>query len=87
MLEINQSWDWNKYWTNSKFPESKAYKHSSQPSIIYSVEINKNQNTYYMNPIGHGSPTGSNGELYTNLNTLTTAKKILEMVKVEINKK
>jgi len=86
MLEINQSWDWNKYWTNNKFPKSKAYSHSSQPSIIYSVEINNKQNTFYMNPIGHGSPTGEDGNLYTDLSTLTTAKNIFKMIKVEKSK-
>ena len=83
LLEVNQTWDWNQYWTNSKYPESKAYSHSAQPSLIYSVEINNNQKTYYMNPIGYGSPTGSDGELYTDLSTLTSVKDIYKMIKIE----
>ncbi len=84
MLEVNQTWDWNEYWTNNKYPENKAYSHSSQPSIIYAVEINNEQKIYYMNPIGHGSPKGENGKLYTDLSTLSTAKKIFKTIKIEI---
>lgn len=82
LCEVNQPWDWNEYWTNNKFPESNAYKHSAQPSLIYAVNINNNDTIYYLNPIGHGSPTGKNGKLYTNLNTLTTAKEIFKTIKI-----
>ena len=84
MLEVNQTWDWNKYWTNNKYPESKAYSHSSQPSIIYAVEINDDQKIYFMNPIGHGNPKGENGKLYTDISTLSTAKEIFKTIKIEI---
>jgi len=84
LLEVNQTWDWNNYWTNNKFPESKAYSHSSQPSIIYAVTINENDGTFYMNPIGHGNPTGENGQLFTDLSTLTTAKNIFKTIKIQL---
>jgi hypothetical protein len=84
MLEVNQSWDWNKYWTNNKYPDSKAYCHSAQPSIIYAVEINDEQNTFHMNPIGHGSPTGADGKLYTDIQTLTTARQIFDKIEIEV---
>lgn len=84
VLEVNQTWDWNTYWTNNKYPNSPAYKHSAQPSVIYAVVINKDDSTFYMNPIGHGDPKGKSGKLFTNLNTLTTAKEIFNSVKVEI---
>lgn len=87
LLEVNQAWDWNKYWNNNKFPGNKAYSHSAQPSIIYAVVIDNTQNVYYMNPIGHGSPTGEDGKLYTNLQTLTTAKHIFKTIKIEIKNK
>ncbi len=41
LIEINQSWDWNEYWTNNKYPEDKEYMSSSQPSIIYEAMITK----------------------------------------------
>jgi hypothetical protein len=83
LLEVNQAWDWNKYWTNNKYPGNKAYLHSAQPSVIYAVEINDDNNVFYMNPIGYGSPTGEDGKLYTNLQTLTSAKQIYKTIKIE----
>lgn len=83
-LEVNQTWDWNKYWTNNKFPDNDAYKHSAQPSIIYAVTINDQDSIYFLNPIGHGDPKGETGKLYTNLSTLTTAKNIFESIKITI---
>lgn len=84
-LEVNQSWDWNSYWTNHKYPESHAYKHSAQPSIVYSVEINEEMNTFYMNPIGHGDPQGESGRLFTDLSTLSTAMDIFHSIQIKVN--
>lgn len=83
-IEINQTWDWNKYWTNNKYPESFAYKHSAQPSLIYSAEINESDSTYFFQTIGHGDPNGSSGDLFPDLSTLTTAKEIFKQIKVEL---
>lgn len=84
LLEVNQPWDWNNFWTNNKYPESEPYKHSAQPSIIYAVTINKTDKEYYLNPIGHGDPKGETGKLFTNLNTLTSAKEIFKSIKIII---
>lgn len=84
-LEVNQTWDWNSYWTNNKFPDNDAYKHSAQPSIIYSIEINEKNKTYFMKPIGHGDPKGENGLLFTELSTLTTAKEIFHSIEIKLN--
>lgn len=84
-LEVNQSWDWNTFWTNNKYPESKAYQHSAQPSVIYAVEINSDSEHYYMNPIGHGDAKGDSGKLFTDLSNLTTAKEIFESIQIKLN--
>ena len=84
-IEINQTWDWNEYWTNNKYPDNHAYKHSAQPSIIYAVTVNKDQDSFYMNPIGHGDPKGETGRLFTQLNTLTTAQNIFESIEIVIS--
>jgi len=84
LLEINQTWDWNEYWTNNKYPDSPAYKHSSQPSLIYEVTINNEDSDFFMNPAGHGDPKGESGRLFTDISTLTTAREILGSVKIEI---
>lgn len=84
LVEINQTWDWNEFWTNNKFPDNPAYKHSAQPSIIYSVTIEPQQNEFFLNPIGHGDPKGETGNLFTDLSTLTTAKEIFNTIKVKV---
>lgn len=83
-LELNQAWDWNNYWTNNKFPQSNAYKHSAQPSIIYAVTINENDSVYFMNPVGHGDPKGETENLFTDISSLTTAKDIFKTIRISI---
>lgn len=86
ILEINQTWDFNEYWHNAKFPDNKDYKTSCQPSLVYAVEIDFNDpmELYVMNPIGHGHYSGDNGKLYTDISTLTTAKQIAERIEVRL---
>lgn len=86
MLELNQSWDWNDYWTNDRFPKDLEYKTSSQPALVYSTDIDtEEKNTVYeLKPIGHSHYSGLNGELYPDLNTLTTALKIAKKITVKI---
>lgn len=86
LLEVNQPWDWNRYWTNNKFPDSRAYSHSAQPSAVYAVTINATDSEFYLNPIGNGNPAGETGKLYTNLSTLSTALDIFSSIKITINK-
>ena len=87
-VEINQTWDWNDYWTNDKYPNDENYKSSSQPALVYAVRINldKSADTYYLNPIGHSHYSGKNGDLYTDLSTITTALDIAKTIKVKINR-
>jgi hypothetical protein len=75
-FEINQSWDWNEYWTNNK----------SQPSVVYAAEIDLDNpgREYTLLPVGHGHYSGANGEIFTDLNTLTTALQIVDEVKLEV---
>ena len=84
LLEVNQPWDWNKFWTNNKFPGNNDYKHSAQPSVVYAVAVNNEDKNYFMNPIGHGDPTGTTGKLFTNISTLTTAKQILKQINISV---
>lgn len=85
-LEVNQPWDWNEFWTNNKYPDNPAYKHSAQPSLIYAVTIDKNEGTYFMNPVGYGDPKGQTGTLFTDLRSITTAKNIFESIEIQIIK-
>lgn len=89
MMEINQPWDWNNYWHNSRYPDNSNYKTSAQPALVYAVTINPQDtiNTYYLNPIGHSHYAGKNGRLYTNLASMTTALDIVKKVRVEMRAK
>lgn len=78
LMEINQSWDWNEYWTNNKYPDDQEYKTSSQPSVIYEAVFtpaNKGK-PIELKLVGHGHYSGKDGKLYTDISTLTTAKQI-----------
>lgn len=84
LMEINQSWDWNRYWTNNKFPDEPEYKTSAQPALVYATEVdpNSSQRIYDLKPIGHSHYAGVDGKLYPELNTLTTALEIVTEVKL-----
>ena len=86
MLEVNQPWDSNKFWTNSKFPDDKDYNTSLQPALIYSATIDpaSNQKEYVMEIIGYSHPSGKSGELFTDLSTFTTAKEIFQNIVVRV---
>ncbi len=86
MLEINQNWDWNEYWTNNKYPDDENYKWSCQPALVYEADIDSNtpQDSYLMKPIGHSHYSGKTGELFTDLSTLTTALTIADSIIVRV---
>ncbi|MCB2221744.1 MAG: hypothetical protein KQI35_15215 [Bacteroidetes bacterium] len=86
LLEINQPWDWNEYWTNGKFPENEEYKTSAQPAVVYEarVDLQKGTTSYEMQPIGHSHYAGESGELFTDMSTLSTALDIAESIKVKV---
>jgi len=87
MLELNQCWDWNEYWTNDKYPTDVEYKTSSQPALVYEVDIDTNhlKSQYDMKPIGHSHYSGADGSLDPDLSTITTALKIAKKITVTIN--
>lgn len=86
LLELNQSWDWNEYWTNDKYPGDKEYKTSSQPALVYKADIDTNNRgiEYSMKPIGHSHYSGADGSLYPDLSTMTSALKIANKITVTL---
>ncbi len=86
LLEINQSWDWNEYWTNTLYPGNADYMSSSQPAVVYAGRIEKDAETniFEMKLIGHSHYAGEDGELYRDVSTLTTAKNIAAAIRVRI---
>lgn len=88
LLEINQAWDSNRYWTNNKFPGDGDYLTSLQPALVYAatVDLDSEITEYYLNPIGHSHYSGKNGLLYTDLSTFTTALQIAEKIIVRVER-
>lgn len=85
-FEINQTWDWNEYWTNNKYPDDDEYKTSCQPSLVYMCEVDRNdpKPEYTLEVIGHGHYAGRTGELFTDISTLTTALEIAASLTLKI---
>ncbi len=86
LLELNQPWDWNSYWTNNKYPDDEDYKASSQPSVVYRALINKKARLgkVTLEVIGHGHYSGKDGSLTTDVSTLTTALEIADKIEVVV---
>jgi hypothetical protein len=87
LFEINQSWDWNEFWTNNKFPGDREYMTSAQPALVYEavIDLDSNIHEFPMKPIGHSHWSGRNGTLYEDLRTITTALDISKSIKVVIH--
>ncbi len=86
LFEINQTWDWNEYWTNNKYPEDEEYKTSCQPALVYSaaIDLDSPETEYVMKVIGRSHHSGADGELYDDVQTLTTALHIAEVILIRI---
>ncbi len=86
-FEVNQTWDWNEYWTNSMYPEDENYKTSCQPALVYKTEVNLDDPSaeYEMKVIGHSHYSGKTGKLNNDLSTITTALQIVQNIKVKVH--
>jgi len=88
-LEINRSFDYNETYHKNAFPEDRVYSgtgNSAQPSLIYSATIDFEavQPYSFMQLIGRGHHSGKNGEIYTDLSGVTTAKEMVHRAIVEV---
>lgn len=85
MFEVNRSYDYNNFYAKDSNPNDLGYNtgFSGQPALVYSVVINTDnpQPNYILEPIGHSSPTGDDGELRENISNITTALFLLESIK------
>lgn len=89
MMEINQKWDRNEFWTPDRYSGDEFYKMSCQPAVVYEaiVETGSPKKFYPMKLIGHSHYSGINDELNPDLSTLTTALDIADSVIVRIKSK
>jgi hypothetical protein len=83
-MEINQSWDWNNYWYNARYPDDQEYRTSSQPAVVYrgTIDTRSGKINSELKPIGRSHHSGKDGKLYTDLETLTTALMIVKKCSV-----
>ena len=88
MLEVNQNWDWNEYWTNDLFPDDKFYKLSCQPALVYEAVLDPalSGQESIMKPVGHSHHSGATGELFPDLSTITTARNIADSIIVKFGR-
>jgi hypothetical protein len=86
--EINQSRDFTDVY-RANLPESDpnysgGKAGSGQPSLVWqgTIDLGGGAALSTLKPLGHGHPAGANGEVSTDLSTLTTALDIVESIKV-----
>jgi hypothetical protein len=86
LFEINQTWDWNEFWTNNKYPDDEEYKTSCQPALVYQtlIDLDDPKEEYVMEVLGRSHHSGATGELFSDLETLTTAMHIADHIVVRI---
>jgi hypothetical protein len=85
--EFNHSEDWNEYYPESaKEGDANYSADSGQPALVYEAVIDpaSGQKEYRAQLIGHSSPDGTDGKLYTDTSVLTTAKNIVKEVTIKI---
>lgn len=87
-IELNVAFDNNEYYSEYDFANDKVFHSGTgqlgQPSIVFDAQIDMNDEKQYylMELVGHGHRSGQNGELFKDLSTLTTAKRIVERIVV-----
>lgn len=85
-MEVNNSFDYNEYYTKGGENQTVRTKDGGQPALIYStvIDVSHPSREYEMMLVGHSSPDGSNGRLYSDIATVTTAQQIIDKVIVKI---
>jgi len=79
-LEINHSFDYNNFWTENNSGVN------GQPSLIYHAKfIAGTSGKINLSLIGHGSVDGSNGNIFKELEGMTTALSIIKNAYIIIN--
>jgi hypothetical protein len=79
-LEVNHSFDYNDHWTENNSGVN------GQPSLIYHAQfIAGSPGRIRLNPIGHGSVDGSDGNIIQGIEGMTTALTIIKDACIGIN--
>lgn len=89
-MEINQSFDFNRFYSSDRFPQDPIYSgdgYSAQPSVVYEAIIDTalDQKYHPMKVVGRGHHSGRDGQLHPDLGNLTTALELIDRVIVEVD--
>lgn len=86
--EFNHSVDFNNYYPKNAKEGDDNYsggeEGSGQPAVIYSATIYPETTNAILELIGYSSPDGTTGDVYPDLQKLTTAKAIIKSIQVKI---
>jgi len=88
-FEVNRSFDFNDVYHKDAFPNDAIYSgggSSAQPSLIYAATVNLSggERYHFMSLIGRGHHSGKDGDIYTDLSGITTAKEMVSRIIVEV---
>lgn len=89
-VEINHSIDFNDNYPKSAKEGDSNYsggeKGSGQPAVIYAVDVDltSDRKEYSAELIGHSSADGSDGEIYPDTSSLTTALQIIKHITITV---
>ena len=86
-VELNHSTDWNNNFPeNAKEGDANYGSESGQPSVVYAatIELDTDRKQYTASLIGHGSPDGSDGNIYPDTSLLTSSLKIVKQIIITI---
>jgi hypothetical protein len=86
--ELNSSFDYNDYYSESAFPDDPAYHdggNPAQPSLVYTATVRPGDRVAVMKPIGHGTVGGHDGAIDPDLSHLTTALHQVDRMIVELD--
>lgn len=91
-VEVNHSTDFNESYPKSARKGDSNYsggkEGSGQPALVYSVLVNtaSQQELFEAKLIGHSSPDGSSGNVYSDMSGITSALHIINKITISIQK-
>lgn len=89
-VEVNHSTDFNDTYTKNATEGTPFYSGgkdgSGQPALVYKADIDltSGQTVFTARLIGHSSPDGSDGKIYTDMDGMTSALEIIKAINITI---
>lgn len=91
-FEVNHSFDYNEFYSSDRFPDDPIYSgdgFTAQPSVIYQglIDFDKaSEELVNMSVIGRGHHSGRDGQIYDDLDNLTTALELVDRILISHSK-